>query len=159
RIESEIMKLLSTLVVLALSLLGMARGAAADDFYKGKTITMMVGFSPGGGFDINARLLARYLGRYIPGNPDVLVLNLPRDGSVVAVQRLDTVSPTDGTVIDTFNFGLMGDSVLQPDKIKVDFRNYAFIGSISQDLTVCYTWAALGFKSIDAMKKRDHFFW
>ena len=65
---------------LGLVLLGLFAGTAvaqADDFYKGKTITILVGFSPGGGFDINARLLSRHLGRHIPGQPEVVVTNMP----------------------------------------------------------------------------------
>jgi tripartite-type tricarboxylate transporter receptor subunit TctC len=132
--------------------------ARADDFYKGKTVTIVVGFSPGGGFDLNARLLGRYIGRYIPGTPDVVVVNAPGAGSEAAVVRLDMNFPTDGTVIDTFNFGLINDSLLQPQKTKVDFRNYAWIGSISEDLTVCYVWRDNGPKTIAQMKERGHYF-
>jgi len=132
--------------------------ATADDFYKGKTVTVLVGFSPGGGFDTNARLLARYLGRHIPGNPTVIVVNMPGGGSSVAITRLDTDQPKDGTVIDTFNFGLLANSLLQPNLIKVDFRRYAWIGSISKDLTVCYTFGPAAPKTIAAMTKRDHFY-
>ncbi len=132
--------------------------ARADDFYKGKTLTVVVGFSPGGGFDINARLLARYIGRYIPGNPDVIVENLPGAGSITAVVRLDADMPKDGTVIDSFNFGRIGDSLLQPDQTKIDFRNYAWIGSISVDLTTCYLWRDQGPKTIAEMKAGGHYY-
>ena len=83
--------------------------AAAQDFYKGKTLTIMVGFSPGGGFDLNARLLARHIGRHIPGNPDD---RRPEHAGRAGrfVPYLDTTAPKDGTVIDIFNFGLIGDS-------------------------------------------------
>jgi len=131
--------------------------AAAQDFYKGKTITITVGFSPGGGFDLNARLLARYIGRHIPGEPFVVVINQPGAGSQTAVVRLDTNTPTDGTVINSFNFGLINDSVLQPDKTRLDFRNYAWIGSISEDVTACYIFRADGAKTIDEMKRHGHY--
>ena len=131
--------------------------AAAQDFYKGKTITITVGFSPGGGFDLNARLLARYIGRYIPGEPFVVVINQPGAGSQTAVVRLDTNTPTDGTVINSFNFGLINDFVLQPDKTRLDFRNYAWIGSISEDVTACYIFRADGAKTIDEMKRHGHY--
>ncbi len=132
--------------------------AHADDFYKGKTLTIIVGFSPGGGFDINARLLARYIGRYIPGAPDVIVENLPGAGSITAIVRLDSDLPKDGTVIDTFNFGRIGDSLLQPDQTKIDFRNYAWIGSISEDLTTCYLWRDKGPKTLAEMKAGGHYY-
>ncbi len=128
--------------------------AQAEDFYKGKTVTILVGFSPGGGFDLNARLLARHIGRYIPGNPDVVITNMPGASSVTAMQFLDTRAPKDGTVMDTFNFGLVADSKLFPERVKLDLRNYGWIGSISVDVSSCYTWGALGLKTLDDVRKR-----
>ena len=142
------------LVVLALAALSLASPAAAQDFYRGKTVTILVGFSPGGGFDINARVLARHIGRHIPGNPTVVVQNMPGAGSLTAVHYLDLSAAKDGTVLDIFNFGNIGDSRLNPDKIKVDFRKFNWIGSISQDLTVCYVWHAFGVKTIADLKAK-----
>jgi tripartite-type tricarboxylate transporter receptor subunit TctC len=129
-----------------------AAPAAAQDFYKGKTLTILVGFSPGGGFDINARVLARHIGRHIPGNPTVVVQNMPGAGSITAVHYLDLTAPKDGTYLDIFNFGKIGESRLTPDKVKVDFRNYNWVGSISQDLTVCYVWHLLGPRNLAELK-------
>src|SRR3954452_3718878 len=112
--------------------------ACAQDFYKGKTINILAGFSPGGGFDLNARVLARHIGRHIPGSPLVVVQNMPGAGTLTAIHYMDNTAPKDGTVLDVFNFGNIGESRLNPDKVKVDFRKYNWIGSISQDLTVCY---------------------
>jgi tripartite-type tricarboxylate transporter receptor subunit TctC len=67
--------------------------AQAQDFYKGKTLTIVVGFTPGGGFDINARLLARHIGRHIPGNPTVVVQNLPGAAGLNSVRYLDAPRP------------------------------------------------------------------
>jgi tripartite-type tricarboxylate transporter receptor subunit TctC len=131
----------------------MTAPAAAEDFYKGKPLTVVVGFTPGGGFDLNARLLARHMGRHIPGNPDVIVQNMPGAASLKSVLYLDTTAARDGTVIATFNFGQIGDSRMMPEKIKVDFRKFAWIGSISQDLTICYTWHALGIKTLAELQR------
>ena len=128
--------------------------ARAQEFYKDKTITILVGFSPGGGFDINARLLARHIGKHIPGRPEVIVSNMNGAASLTAVQYLDTRAPKDGTVIDTFNFGLIVDSKLFPERVRADLRDYNWIGSISVDVTVCYTWAVLGLKTLDEVRKR-----
>jgi tripartite-type tricarboxylate transporter receptor subunit TctC len=141
------------LAVSAACCLAWLQPVAAQDFYKGKTLTIVVGFTPGGGFDANARLLARYINRHIPGTPDVIVQNMPGAGSATSVLYLDASAPKDGTVIVDFNFGLIGDALFQPTKTKMDFRNFAWIGSISEDLTVCYVWAALGMKNIADMKK------
>src|SRR5258705_3871463 len=110
------------LVVLALAALSLAPPAVAQEFYRGKTVTILVGFSPGGGFDLNARVLARHIGRHIPGNPTVVVQNMPGAGSLTAVDYLDLSAAKDGTVLGLFNFGNIGDSRLQPHKIKGDVR-------------------------------------
>src|SRR5215467_2459147 len=92
---------------------------AQGDFYKGKTITIVVGFSPAGGYDVNARVLSRYIGKYIPGNPNVIVQNMPGAGSLTAVRHLDATAPKDGTVMAIFNPGLVTQSVIQPEKVNV----------------------------------------
>jgi hypothetical protein len=79
---------------------------AAQDFYKGKTLTIVVGFTAGGGFDLNARLLARHLGRHLAGNPDVIVQNMPGAASLKSVLYLDTTAPRDGTGRDDAGVGL-----------------------------------------------------
>jgi len=142
------------LAIATLAGIAIATPAAAQDFYRGKTITIMVGFSPGGGFDINARVLARHLGRHIPGNPAVVVQNMPGAGTITSVHYLDLVAPKDGTVLDIFNFGNIGESRLNPDKVKVDFRKFNWIGSISQDLSVCYVWHGFGVKTLAELKAK-----
>jgi tripartite-type tricarboxylate transporter receptor subunit TctC len=131
-----------------------AAAAPAQDFYKGKTLTIVVGFTSGGGFDVNARLLARHIGRHIPGNPSVIVQNMPGAAGIKSVQYIDGAAPKDGTVIDIFNFGAIGDSKLDPTKIRADFRKFNWIGSISQDLTVCYVWHGFGPKNLAELKAR-----
>lgn len=140
------------MALLALVAAALPVPAPAEDFYKDKTVTILVGFPPGGGFDANARLLARFLGRHIPGDPAVIVVNAPGAGSRTAVLRLDLNLPTDGTVIDIFNFGLIGNSLLEPDKTKIDFRLYAWLGSISEDVTTCYLWRDDGPRTVAEMK-------
>ena len=126
--------------------------ATADDFYKGKTVTITVGFTPGGGFDANARLIARFIGDHIPGNPTVIVVNTPGAASALSVEKLDVNEPTDGTYMDVFNFGLLGDSLLRKEVTKIDFRKYAWIGIVSEDVTTCYVWHEDAPKSIEALK-------
>src|ERR1700709_2375130 len=79
-----------------------ARAVAPSEFYKGRTIFVIVGFTPGGGYDLYARLVAQHLGRHIPGNPAVVTQNMPGAGSLKAVNYLYSVAPKDGTVIGTF---------------------------------------------------------
>lgn len=128
--------------------------AGAQDFYKGKTITIFVGSAVGGGFDINARMLARHWAKHIPGRPDIVVSNLVGAGSLTAIRHIETVAAKDGTQVVNFNFGLIGISKLTPAKAPVDFRKLAWIGSISQDLTTCYTWHSHGLKTMAELKAR-----
>src|SRR5260221_14636490 len=90
-------------VALLLMMAAAAMPAAAQDsvaqFYKGRQITVIVGSSPGGGFDIYARLMARHIGKYIPGGPAVVVANMPGAGSNASVAHLYNVAPRDGTLI------------------------------------------------------------
>jgi tripartite-type tricarboxylate transporter receptor subunit TctC len=116
-------------------------------FYNGKTVRIVVGFSPGGGYDQYARLLARHIGRRIPGNPSVVVQNMPGSASLKSVQYLDAGAPADGTLITTFNPGLITQSITSPDKVPVKFLNFAWIGNISEDFRVCYTWNSTGVKN------------
>ena len=75
------------------------RAETAEEFYRGKRINLIVGYGPGGGYDVFARLLARHLGRHIAGSPQILVQNMPGAGSLVAANFLYSVAPRDGTVI------------------------------------------------------------
>jgi tripartite-type tricarboxylate transporter receptor subunit TctC len=79
-----------------------ARADAVADFYKGRTVTLIVGYGPGGGYDLFARLMARHLGHYIPGNPTIVVQNMPGAGSLRATNYLYTVAPGDGATIGSF---------------------------------------------------------
>ena len=90
---------------LALALLVAGAGAQADpaaEFFRGKQVRLIVGYGPGGGYDVYARLLARHLGNYIPGKPTVVVQNMPGAGSLRAANHIYTTAPKDGTVIGTF---------------------------------------------------------
>ena len=109
-------------------------------FAQDNNIRLIVGFSAGGGFDMYARLLARHYGRYLPGTPNVIVQNMPGSSSLKAVQYLDQGAPRDGNYIAAFNPGLMTNSLLEPDKVTYNFSNLGWIGSITQDYRVCYSW-------------------
>ena len=131
--------------------------ARAEDFYKGKTVTITVGFSPGGGYDVNARQVARHLSKHIPGNPSVVVQNMPGAGSVTSVRYLDANAAKDGTVMTVFNPGLITQSVVEPEKVNLDFQKVAWIGVVTSDFRVCYGFGPNGVKSWDDMMKRKEF--
>jgi tripartite-type tricarboxylate transporter receptor subunit TctC len=136
-----------------LSALSLALGSAhAADFYQGKTLKILVGYSPGGGYDIYARLVARHLGRHIPGNPAIVVVNLPGASSLLSLRYLDSTAPKDGTVIDAFDSAQIDNSRLTPELVRVDFRKFNWIGSVSENLSVCYAWHTLGVTNLAQLK-------
>ncbi len=141
--------------VLAAALAFMAlSGAARAEF---KNLTIIVGFSAGGGYDTYARLLARHIGRHIAEQPAVIVQNMPGSSSLKAVQYLDGSAPRDGSVITAFNPGLITESLLNADKIRFKFSDVAWIGSVTRDLRACYAWSATGINSFDDLKRYKEF--
>jgi tripartite-type tricarboxylate transporter receptor subunit TctC len=136
--------LLSLAAVLLLS--GSASAQDVADFYKGKTVRIIVGFSTGGGYDHYARVLSRHIGRHIPGQPHVIVQNMPGAASLNSVRFLATAAPTDGTVINAFNPGLITQSLTAAKKIATNFLDFAWLGSVTEDFRVCHTWNGTGIK-------------
>lgn len=109
---------------------------------------IIVGFPPGGGFDIYARAIARELGKYIPGAPTIIVQNMPGAASLNSVKYMDVGAPQDGTAINTFNGGVILDSLTNPDRIGLKLTDYQFIGSAARDVPVCYAWHTAGINSL-----------
>lgn len=104
----------------------------AAEFYKGRTIQVVVGYGPGGGNDVYARLLARHMGRHIAGNPGLVVQNMPGAGSLVAANHLANVAPKDGTAVGTFARNLPLASVVGGNtNIRFDARRLTWLGSAS----------------------------
>ena len=142
---------------LAVTVMAAASAAAQPrSFYEGKTITIVVGYSPAGGYDNYARMLTRHLGRHVPGSPNVIVQNMPGAATLTAVRYLDAAAPQDGTVITMFDPGLISESIAMPDTMKVKFSDYRWIGNMLRDIRVCYAWAATGIKNWqDVMARRQ----
>jgi tripartite-type tricarboxylate transporter receptor subunit TctC len=145
------------LVLLALAALMTAAQAQTQDYFRGKTVSIVVGFTPGGGYDLNARAVARHLSKHIPGNPNVVVQNMPGAGSLTSVRYLDATAPKDGTAITVFNPGLITQSIVEPDKVNLDFRKVAWVGSVSPDFRVCYGFGPNGVKTWAELMARKEF--
>jgi tripartite-type tricarboxylate transporter receptor subunit TctC len=131
--------------------------AHAEDFYKGRTISIVVGYSPGGGYDFYARLLARHLGKYIPGQPSVIVQNMPGAATMTSVRYLDATAPKDGTVITMFDPGQILETLAAPDTLKINFSQYQWVGTLFRDIRICYSSLASGVRTFDDMMKRKEF--
>jgi tripartite-type tricarboxylate transporter receptor subunit TctC len=104
---------------------------AVAEFYRGKNIRYIVGYGPGGGYDTYARLVARYLGKYLPGNPTVVVENLPGAGSKLSFSQIANSLPKDGTVIGFGDGGLSVTSLLNPSDFDFDFAKLQYLGTPS----------------------------
>lgn len=125
-------------VVAALLFAAAADAATPADFYKGRTVQLLVGFSPGGGYDLYARVLARHMGRHIPGNPNVVPQNMPGAGSLKAANYLYTVAPKDGTVFGIFDRGLPMERLLgRSQGVSFDATKFSWIGSVTDEPAVC----------------------
>jgi tripartite-type tricarboxylate transporter receptor subunit TctC len=144
-------------MIAAATLAATAGIAAADNFYEGKRITIAVGFTPGGGNDLYARLLAQHIGRHIPGNPVAIVQNMPGAASSKPVLYLDAGAPKDGTEIASFGPDIIPLSLLDPETMKIDFSKLSWIGSISRDLRMCYAWHESAVKSWNDLLEQKPF--
>ena len=155
------MNLNNTMGIAAFVILGMglsAQSASADavgDFFRGKQIAIQVGFGAGGGFDTTARIFARHFGKHVPGNPSVIVQNVPGGGSMKLANKLYNASPKNG-----LHLGMMSSSIyLVPlygkRKAKFDTAKFEFIGNIHTDIMSCGVWkgAGQGIKSLHDLVK------
>jgi tripartite-type tricarboxylate transporter receptor subunit TctC len=114
-----------------------ARSAGVEDFYKGKTVSLLIGYSVGGGYDAYGRLLARHLGKHIPGSPSVVPQNMTGAGSLKAANYVYSVAPKDGSVIGTFSRS-MGIAPLL-DKAEFDSTKFTWLGSVTDEVSLCVT--------------------
>jgi tripartite-type tricarboxylate transporter receptor subunit TctC len=134
---------------------GSLRAGSLEDFYSRQTVSIITAFNAGGGNDIYCRLIARYLGRYIPGNPTVVVQNMPGAASIRATNYMWQVAPHDGSVIANIQRTVPLHAVLGQD-YKFDIRKFTWIGSSSSfadDAYVLFVRTDADVKSIDDLKK------
>ncbi len=109
------------------------------DFYRGRNIEIVVGTGPGGGYDLNARIVSRHIGRFVPGAPRVIVSNTMGAGGIIAANLLFNVSARDGSVIGTFSNALLTAPLFATGAIKFEPRKFNWLGSVSREDGVCIT--------------------
>lgn len=135
-----------------------APAATPDRFFEGKTIRVVVGLEAGGGFDTTARLLARHMGKYIPGNPTLVVENMPGAGSRVAANFLYKVAQPDGLTFGVFNEAQMLQQAIGAADIEFDARKYSWLGSAFSAQIVCLARKDSGFTKIEDVQGSKQFF-
>jgi tripartite-type tricarboxylate transporter receptor subunit TctC len=136
-----------------------AQSESVADFYRGKTINLMIGSGPGGGYDTYGRVLARFFGKHVPGNPPVVAQNVVGGAGIKMLSSLYGVVPKDGTYIGTATpiavlEPLFGDKNLAPyDPVK-----FTWLGNMDKDASACGAWRASGIKSFDDVMKKESTF-
>jgi tripartite-type tricarboxylate transporter receptor subunit TctC len=125
------------------------------DFYKRKRITVFIGYTAGGGYDLYARTLARHIGRHIPGNPRMVAKNRPGAGSMIVTNEVYNTLPQDGTVLLTNGRGMATEPLFKNDQAKFDPRKMHWIGSMNNEVSVCAAWHTVPVKLWEDMTSRE----
>jgi tripartite-type tricarboxylate transporter receptor subunit TctC len=146
-LSSAVAKCLGGLAVAAILAVA-AQADPVEEFYKGKTVTLIAGYSSGGGFDLYSRIMANYLGKHIPGQPRIVVQNMPGAGSLRAASHVYNVAPKDGSVISLTRAPVIAPLLGSSGGANFDVTKFTWLGSGASDLTVC---ALLGNPKVNTM--------
>jgi tripartite-type tricarboxylate transporter receptor subunit TctC len=122
-------------------------------YYEGKTLTVVVGYKPGGGYDSYARLVAKHLPKYLPGNPTIVVQNMPGANSIIGANHLYSVAKPDGLTIGTFNNGLVIAQLTKVEGVSYDLTKLSWLGSVASDAAVLTVRTELPYKTVDDLRK------
>jgi len=128
---------------------------APVEFYKGKNIEIQVNVSVGGGYDLYARMLARHMSRHIPGNPNVVVQNMPGGGGMRLANWLYNVAPKDGTVFGAVARAMAFEPLLGNKGAQYDGREFNYIGSANDEVSVCVAWYTSGIKTFEDAQQKE----
>lgn len=145
--------LLLLLTMLTYSLTGPI--ARADDFYAGRTVSLIVGYPSGAAYDVYARLVGRHYGRLIPGKPNVVVSNQPGASSLIATNMLANSAAKDGTVIGAVFERIALEPLVTPSTAKFDGRAFNWLGSVLKVTDVCMIWHEAPAKSLEDAKRME----
>jgi len=141
------MRIVLALSVLALGVAQTAQAQQVADFFRGKTINLSIGYTSGGGYDLNARVLAKHMGRHIPGNPTVVPQNMPGAGSLRLANFLYSVAAKDGTALGMIGRGMAMEPLIGASQPQYDARRFTWLGSVSDQVSLCATWHTSPVKS------------
>jgi tripartite-type tricarboxylate transporter receptor subunit TctC len=145
-------KILSRVFLVAVFLALVSPAQAAAPYYEGKSIRIVVGFSAGGGFDTYSRLIGRHLGRHIPGNPGVVVENMPGAASLISANHVYNVAKPDGLTIVNFHGNQVINQVIGKEGIEFDARKFEYIGIPTQDNVACAFYKPSGVTTFDNLR-------
>lgn len=127
----------------------LAAQTSAADFYRGKQVELRIGSAPGSGYDLTARTIGRYLGKYIPGNPTIIFQNVPGASSLLLANQLANTAPRDGTVLAVVTNGVPTAPLLAPQATHFDPRQFGWIGSSAPETELAMVWHTAAVQSVD----------
>src|SRR5215831_2473347 len=159
-INSFVVALTSAVAALACTQVAQAQAQTAPaqsvaQFYKGKTINIIVGSDVGGGYDLTARTVARHLARHIPGEPNIIVQNRPGAGSIIASNYVYEIAPKDGTVIGAVQRPIPFQILFGDNGVHFDVRKMQWVGSTTSELGVVVAWHTAPHKTYDDALKTE----
>jgi tripartite-type tricarboxylate transporter receptor subunit TctC len=152
------MKFVSLLPVIFATLCAHTPAQAQDavaDFYRGKQVQVRIGSAPGSGYDIAARLVAAHIGKYIPGNPNVIVQNVPGAGSLTLTNQLYNTAARDGTVIGAITNGMPTAPMLSPETARFDLSKFGWLGSTAPETIMVMVWHTAPVYSIRDLYEKE----
>ena len=132
-----------------------ARAESVADFYRGRTINVLIGVNVGGGYDFEARLLARFMRAHIPGNPILVPQNMIGAGGIKMANYLYSIAPQDGTAIGMFPDTLVAAQAVGTDGVQYDANKFSWLGSITTSPVTLATWRSAGLRSIQDARERE----
>jgi tripartite-type tricarboxylate transporter receptor subunit TctC len=134
-------------LITSLTLAADCRADGVADFYKGRTIMLSVGYTAGGGYDALARITARHMSRYIPGNPNIVVVNEPGAGTLMLANRLYNVAPRDGTQFGIIARGMAIEPLIGSSNVLFDATKFTWLGSAANEVSLCVTYGGAAVKT------------
>jgi tripartite-type tricarboxylate transporter receptor subunit TctC len=145
-----------TVILIALLSPNSVGAQNVEQFYAGEVVTLYIGFSAGGGYDLYGRLVARHIGKHIPGNPTVVPVNVVGAGSLRLMNWLYSVAPKDGSAFGMVNRGVPFTWLLGERQFALfDPRDYVWLGSANDEVSVCVSWERSGIETFEQMRREE----
>lgn len=149
------MKTKAAIVAFACAISGLAQAESSEEFFRDKQLRMVVGYGPGTGNDIYMRHLMKHIAGHLPGKPTIVPVNMPGAASLTMTNYLYNVAPRDGTVVGMPSRNLLIEPLLGNPQAKFDALKFTYIGSISRETALCFTWHTSGITTLDQAKKEE----
>src|SRR5437867_4183492 len=146
---------LGMLLVATVVVMTAGPGRAQTEFFKGRAVDLYIGYSVGGGYDVYARLVAKHIGRHIPGSPTVVAKNMEGAGSIRLTNWLYNVAPRDGTAMGAVSRGAAFDPLLGSPATQFDATQFGWVGSANDEVSVCASWHTTGVTKFEHLLTRE----